>query len=233
LVTGTLPSTYGVNQEKSYPLLIHLVGSPDLSGSLTFTFADNSIIIPITGDRLVQYPFKAFKSMNIKHSFSTNKAETLYKQQDRQKMNDREGRTITFDYFAEDMDLDTLFGYAQDKVMAIPIVTETMQSTNPGSLQGVSQITVSNDITTFFELKLSKYLSLIQDNMVEVVEIDSVDTTNKTITLKTSIINDFDPVRVKITPAALCWTVSYNAAQKRNYKDNLYNITLKEAVING
>lgn len=231
LTQGILPSVFQPTEEKEYPLLIHLVGSPDFSGFIKFVYTSFSISINVVGSRLVQFAFDKIASMSIKHSKSVNTSQTTYLQQDRQQLDDLERRNIQCTIIRKDSYLNSILGYGQNLIMAIPVSMEKMTAIATVPLQGLSVIDVTTDITDFFELTSCKYIILYDGTNLEVIKLSSVDFVNNKLNLLNPVTFNFSTT-TEIYPAVLCWLDNYSVS-KKNVFFNSYSLSFKEAIFNG
>ncbi len=229
ITKGTLPATFNSQEEKNYPVLIHLTGTADVLGYVKFVFSAESVIVPVTGDRIVQYAFDPIKSMSIKHNKFISRSKTHYLQQERQRINDDENREITCEMIRNDMELDVLLGYSQNRTIAVPLPMESMQVSNVGSLIGLSILNTSDDISNFFELKKCKYVMIYNKSEIEVIKISTIDYVTGTITLLSPINKDFVGNDTFIYPVVLAYITNYSASQIQ-FNRNKYDLTFKEVI---
>jgi len=128
-----------------------------------------------------------------------------------------------------DMELDVLLGYSQNRTIAVPLPMESMQVSNVGSLIGLSILNTSDDISNFFELKKCKYVMIYNKSEIEVIKISTIDYVTGTITLLSPINKDFVGNDTFIYPVVLAYITNYSASQIQ-FNRNKYDLTFKEVI---
>lgn len=232
ITTGALPQTLNPTEERLYPLLIRLVGAPDIDSTIKFEFTDFTLILPVLGDRIIQYSFNPVKSMTIKHNQKTLTSETTYKQQERRRLNDNEVRIIVLQivkYKDTAFNLGVALGYGQDKAISVPIASEAMGITQTGLITGLTALNTATDISNYYELVNCQYLMLDNGVDIEILKILTVDYTTGAFIFNKPIQKSFNGNNTRMFPVVICYIIGYNVSQKQN-NYIVYNLTFKEVV---
>jgi hypothetical protein len=209
----SLPKTILQTYDEVLTLIILEEGPPTQDTDWVLTIEGTEYTIEVTGIRVVSFVHEPnFRSnVNIVYNWITSIARhPSYLKEQRRPLQRWPLRDINFTVHAQDYVLQQLYNdlhYGKDKVFAVPIFTEMMQ---PSSItSGLSSVTISTDITHFYNLQNNcEYVMIINTETLdsEVKELSGI--AGQVLSFNSNITGSYSISNCFIYPCVFSYTKS-------------------------
>lgn len=211
LTKGTLPLVLEPTEEVIYDLVVSRGNSASLDGYYRFETDDPDVYydLDIWGTMVVfidiEHDWSSTYGIDYKYETVISATRTLYEQ--RRQLFNRCRREIHLKGYVNNYaKANNYIRYSIDKPAIVAIYSEPMRLVTSGSLQGLTTISIYEDITYYWNLQnLSDMIVIINKNTraSEVCELSSI--SGNDIILSGAIENNWDASSVVLYPVALMY----------------------------
>lgn len=235
-IVDDVVKTYQALESMQTQIRISNEGSITLHGSIEFKFSQQSFFITIDGTRIVPLPLAYFlsDSYRFKYYFNVVTSANMLLKEQRRIVVDKYLREIDARVFIDKLGKTSAINYFDNiggKLCGIGIPHEKMTQV-ANDLYGLTNIYVNEDIANYIELQNCNLLMLFdtETTKVELALIDSINTSQKLITLKYAIRGHFLKNSTIIYPAFMC-IVKEVSNEARIGKYTVANIVASEVYV--
>lgn len=197
-----LPAAIGAGAGLLFQVRVDSNGPPSLNGTLVFTLDSGDVTVPITGVRVVMFPFAPEAPLQERLEFKTDILTTTTGGEQRISIRKHPRQLFNMVFKTEDdyerRRLDTLFGMWQFRPVGLPIWAEAR--TLDTAAAGATTIQVD---TTYGDFRVGSLAIVWQDSATfDALEIDSL--TDTSLTFSSPLLNSYDnaqvmPLRIAVT----------------------------------
>lgn len=201
----TLPVDMTPNQVLTYTLHLDVSGSPDIDGTITWVTDEGSITLPVTGSRVVMFPFLPNWGNGVKETLTGRstvfRSRLGYEQTVTQRVKFRRSYALTYTFLRglQSQKAENLFFGWQSRLYGLPAWPEQGRTTVAIPSGGVD-VTMA---TTGRTIVPGGLVMVFQNNNTDDIETREVDTvTSGGFTVKTPFSNTW-PAHTRVVPVFL------------------------------